>query len=440
MKKRLIPKYLAAILIWTGIYLGCGMVPDGWAKNTSLEELYQEKALALEQQGELQQALLAWRIAAGLNPDNTLTPKLIANLIKTIDTQAKQYFEQGRDYFDRGDFLRARQSFLITLHLLPGHKGALDYLEKQLLATDRKKYKVQPGDSYSKIAMDFYQDYTKAYAVAFFNDLNPEKPLLVGTQLVLPDLPDPYLISASSKARDQAQPSPDQKSSDRAAAPMKAEGADIGPTMDEANYQKGLDLMAKKQYADALAHFKRVSPEFSGRDQAIAKAQGLIKEQADKRALSAELKKAERLIGDKNYEAAQTLLEDILAKEPANIRARRLMDQARYAWAKELIAKQKEAQAIELLQKLDKAYQDTEDLLIQAKARLHARAESYYRRGVQHFLNEELESAIENWEKALSLNPNHPKARSDMENAMRLLKKWQDLNQDKPDSSENPKP
>lgn len=431
MKKTFLWTCTAVILIWTGIAAFAGIRPANGSQSTSLEEVYQEKALALEQKGELAQALLAWRIAASLNPDNTLTPKIIARLTDTINTQARLHFEQGRDHYQKGEFNQARRSFLITLHLSPDYEGALGYLKKQLISADRKIYKVQPGDSFSKIAAEFYRDYSKAYAIAYFNNLDPKKPLLVDTQLIIPELPDPYLISAPSSVKER-QSYPGPKPPGDAATHRAAK--------DKASYQLGLSLIAKKQYAEALAIFKTIGPEFRGRDQAIVKSQALLQEQAQKQAMEAALSEVEHLIAAKKYESALASLEEILSEAPANIQARRLMDQARYAWAQELISQGNEAQAIELLMKMDKAYQDTGDLLTQAKAKLSARAEAYYRKGVKHFLNEELELAIEYWEKTLSLNPDHPKAASDMENAMRLLQKWQDLDEKNPGAPENPSP
>ncbi|MEJ2039813.1 MAG: tetratricopeptide repeat protein, partial [Desulfosarcinaceae bacterium] len=61
------------------------------------------------------------------------------------------------------------------------------------------------------------------------------------------------------------------------------------------------------------------------------------------------------------------------------------------------------------------------------RGKINARAEMLYRRGVKHFLNEELELAIKDWKETLKLNPNHPKAAQDIENAERLLQKWRGL-------------
>ncbi len=47
-------------------------------------------------------------------------------------------------------------------------------------------------------------------------------------------------------------------------------------------------------------------------------------------------------------------------------------------------------------------------------------ADLHYEAGMRHFLAEDLDGAIREWEKALSLDPAHPKARRDIEKARRL--------------------
>ena len=47
-------------------------------------------------------------------------------------------------------------------------------------------------------------------------------------------------------------------------------------------------------------------------------------------------------------------------------------------------------------------------------------AEAHYGAGMRRFLAEDLEGAIREWEKTLSLDPAHPKARRDIEKARRL--------------------
>ncbi len=54
-----------------------------------------------------------------------------------------------------------------------------------------------------------------------------------------------------------------------------------------------------------------------------------------------------------------------------------------------------------------------------------AGAESHYRMGVSFFLAEDMQRAIREWEQALSLDPEHPNARRNIEKARNLLKKGQ---------------
>jgi hypothetical protein len=48
-------------------------------------------------------------------------------------------------------------------------------------------------------------------------------------------------------------------------------------------------------------------------------------------------------------------------------------------------------------------------------------AEAHYIKGVKFFVEEDVEGAIQEWETTLSLEPNHPKAKKDIENARKLL-------------------
>jgi cytochrome c-type biogenesis protein CcmH/NrfG len=47
----------------------------------------------------------------------------------------------------------------------------------------------------------------------------------------------------------------------------------------------------------------------------------------------------------------------------------------------------------------------------------------HYRNGVKHFINEDLKAAVDEWEKALDCNPDHAKARENIANARRIMKK-----------------
>ena len=58
---------------------------------------------------------------------------------------------------------------------------------------------------------------------------------------------------------------------------------------------------------------------------------------------------------------------------------------------------------------------------------LEKQAKDYYRNGVKHFIEEDLQSAISDWEKTLLCDPNHKKALGNIENARRLMQKIEAL-------------
>jgi tetratricopeptide (TPR) repeat protein len=55
------------------------------------------------------------------------------------------------------------------------------------------------------------------------------------------------------------------------------------------------------------------------------------------------------------------------------------------------------------------------------------RAEELYNAGVRHFVNQNLDAAIQAWERALKLNPAHPNAAKDIEQARELQRKLREI-------------
>jgi tetratricopeptide (TPR) repeat protein len=195
---------------------------------------------------------------------------------------------------------------------------------------------------------------------------------------------------------------------------------------DEARFGQGMLLLEQKQYHRALEMFEMIGPKHKERDRAIQQARkGLQAQDAEET-----LRLARKQFDQGSYKAVILLCKQVLEENPGLPRAQDLLDAAHYAMGKQYLEQGEEILAKETLKELKPEYRDTAQLLAQAQGRLNARAEEYYRRGVKHFLDEELEEAVAAWQKALDLNPQHPKARQDKDNALRLLEKWRGLNGD----------
>lgn len=401
---------------------------------------YIQRARSHEDRCELQQAMMAWRVAAQLDKDDAQITAAITALETRIANEAKIHFEKGLTYFQSQKYDAARTEFLKTIRLDPRHRDANYYLKTRLHCMDQTTYRVKRGDSYSKIADRTYRDARKAYLIAYFNDRNPHKPLLTGTILLLPAL-DPRFLDPRKEINDwlsQARVALDQEQYDRVLEltdrinNVAAGHPDARRLRDEAHYQQGLELIEQKRYAEALETLQKVGKRHKYRNIAIKKARRHIRD----RALKDRLQKAERYLKQRKYTKAITITEEVLQQNPKSRKARELANAANYALGKQFLDKGEEAIAAKYLNVVDKSYQDTEQLLSLALARMRAQAETYYRSGVKHFINEDLEQAVKAWEHALSLNPKHPKARQDIENARRLLKKWKAIKKEKAGSSE----
>ncbi len=388
-------------------------------------------ALAKQKQDRLHQAILLWQAARQLDPGDKTAANAIRKLKKTARQQAHRHFIKGVDAYQQGNFARARLHFLATLRYRPEHRGALDYLKNRLHRKEQVSYRIKKGDSLSSIAYRAYKDADLAPVIAYFNDLDPKRPIFPGKVLVLPTLPAEYLKPPSSIEQLIIEARRKFARGDLAGALAAVSQIEPGSPhykqarslADKVYFRQASELMQRSQYWEALERLKRVRPGFKGREKAMAQAREKLKSQA----MEDRLKLARTRLEQGAYLEARTVVEEILASSPANRAAKSLMDAINYAIANQLLAEGKDQEAIAVLETVDPAYQDTAVLINDAQLRLNAAAETHYRNGVKYFLNEELELAIKQWQAALRLNPALDKARRDISNARRLLKKLEAL-------------
>ncbi len=428
--KRLLPLTVAVCLAC--LAAGCSST---WtrlkATIASPAQHYRDLALAKEKEDRLHEAILLWKAVRRLEAGDKTAEKAIRKLKKTARERARRHFAKGVNAYQQGDFARARLHFLTTLRYRPDHRGALDYLKNRLHRKEQVSYRIRKGDSLSTIAYRTYKDAELAPVIAYFNDLDPGRPIFPGKVLILPTLPAEYLRppGAIEQLIIEAREKFSRGDLDGALAligqiePGSPHYKEARCLADKIYFRQAAELMKHRQFWEALERLKRVRPGFKGRDKAMARARENLKCQA----MDDRLKLARTRLEEGAYLEARTVVEEILASEPGNQAAKSLMDAINYAIANQLLAEGKDQEAIAVLETIDPAYEDTAVLINDAQLRLNAAAETHYRNGVKYFLNEELELAIEQWQAALRLNPNLDKARRDIANARRLLEKLEAL-------------
>ena len=136
-----------------------------------------------------------------------------------------------------------------------------------------------------------------------------------------------------------------------------------------------------------------------------------------------ELKKAENFLKEKRYREVLDVAGKILDYDKSNKAAEDLINTAFCQQAKHLTIRKNYTEALNVLNRADPQYDCVEKTISNIKKSMKKQAEVHYLKGVKHFLNEELQSAIKEWEKTLALNPEHKKAKKNINNARSLLEK-----------------
>ncbi len=380
---------------------------------------YIEKATAFEKNDELQAALFYFKVAGALNPDDPDIVDKISGLESTVVHKSFEHLQKGGKFFKNKQFKEARYHFLTALRYDPDNKEALDYLQNRLIPKTYISYRVSENDTLNSISENFYKNPEKAFLIVYFNDLKPDTAPLPGTLLKLPILA-PKLIQPTLNIPEELLKAESllKKRQYEAAASITERILQNDPTnttavdlKNSADYQVGIQLSREKKYGEAINMFKKITPKSEVVDKSI---QDVIEK---------ELSQAENFLKEKKYTAAIAVAENILSHDPSNKAGRDIMNTALCQNGKSLLIRKKYTEALTVLNRADPGYECVERTLSSVKNSMKKQAEIHYLQGVKYFLNEELQSAIKEWETTLTLDPEHIKAKKDIKNARGLLEK-----------------
>ena len=388
-------------------------------KSVFSSSYYLKKAMTYKNNDELQLALFFLKIAAALSPSDMEIAGKVTDLKLTIDRKSNSHFKKGEKFYSRNNLEKARNQFLTVLRYDPGNKDALDYLKNKLIPKEYINYTFEQNDSLKTISNKFYKDPELVFLIVYFNDLKPDAKPKPGEILKIPILEKEFyqaiydhrqdLITANNLLKEKrfqkvvviTQKILKNDPSNKEAIKLK----------DEALYRIGIQLSSQGKYFEAIDTFKKTSPEYKDAD-------GLIQD-----AIQHELLKAETLLKEKKYEESMNLAKKILAYDKSNTAANKLISTSFCQQARDLLIQKKYDEALRVLDKADPAEFCVEKTRIAVKNTIKQQAEAHYIRGVKHFLNEDLQLAIGEWEKTLKLNPKHEKAKKNIKNAKSLLEK-----------------
>jgi len=138
------------------------------------------------------------------------------------------------------------------------------------------------------------------------------------------------------------------------------------------------------------------------------------------------LNRARALFKAQKYDQSVSYAEKVLEYTPTNREAKDLKNSSYYQLGTRFFHKKEYGESLRMFKKVDLPYLNTKEMIAYLEKRLQgqkAKAENHYQKGVRHFLAEELDEAIKEWETTLHLDPQHPKAKKDIEQVYRLKEK-----------------
>lgn len=388
------------------------------------------RARDLETRGELGMALDHWRLVEDLAADPKKAQHEIHRLQEEIDARVRSHYQAGLAQLKDRRSMDARSHFLAALRLDPSFQPALRQIRARFSPFPLRVYQTVPGDRPASVAEKFFGDEEKAFLVAWFNSLPEDRALPPGSLLILPKWEDAGLPEIKEKPK----PDPLVLARDRLAAgdlqgaltlARQADPSDAKAktVIDTIQLEQAARQVEAGRLADAAATLAAVPDGFEGKA-ALAEKLDLDLKQ---RQFTLDLKNARERFDQGRYGPCLDQAEMLMQRAPDSDAVARLAAEARYRLALEHFDHQRYREARAVLEDMEEDHEAGVALKATVHARLEALAQVHYRNGVKHFINEDLKKAIAEWEIALDCDPNHAKARENIENARRLLEKIETL-------------
>ena len=182
---------IIGIILLCVLVTGCASLGIGPSRKSpqQLADQYLAKAQEYEAKGDLVEALEQYKLLLTVDPKNQLAQDKSSQIGQEVKRLAENHYRSGLAYYRIGRYTLARQEFLTALRYDPEHLQA-----KKMLTTQRKlehidKYimhTLQPNESISTLAQQYYGDYKKFHLIAQYNELEDAAKVRVGQQIKIP--------------------------------------------------------------------------------------------------------------------------------------------------------------------------------------------------------------------------------------------------------------
>jgi tetratricopeptide (TPR) repeat protein len=345
----------AALVAGALLLAGCATVPP----RAEMLSAHAQRARILERDGQLRAALLEWKVARAIDPEDAAARAEQTRLEARIGKRVTERFGEARAALARGAHAEARRKLLSVLALDPENAAAVALLRGAVREADFVTHTVRAGETLGSIAERYYGDSARSEVIWETNRLPAGRPLAAGSTLKIPEIPGLPFAPAGARAA-IAPPNP-PRPADRSTG--SEEPPEVDPMLAEIR-----EAIERKDYAVALADIDRyIALNPADRELAELKKLTLYRQ-------------GYALLEQKNYDEGYRTLRQLARLQPD--------------------------------------YLDISSLVQQARRQV---IEHHYQQGIRHFREERLQESIVEWRLVLDMEPQHPNARRNIEQAERLL-------------------
>ncbi|MFO7883621.1 MAG: hypothetical protein R6U68_02270 [Desulfobacteraceae bacterium] len=199
-----IPIGFIFLILFSVFISGCVSVEEKTAsvnqEGLTLSEKHIAKGDSLQQAGKLRPALENYQLALTFDPDNKKALRKKLKIEKRLKNLAEAHYQAGQKYERENRPEPAKKEYIAALEKWPDHEKA----KKALTRNNYQQVKpgsryiiheIMPGESVSKLAMIYYDDYKKYDVIGGFNELDDMTKVYVGQKIRIPEL-DSFEINA----------------------------------------------------------------------------------------------------------------------------------------------------------------------------------------------------------------------------------------------------
>jgi tetratricopeptide (TPR) repeat protein len=421
--------------LWLLICLAACTHPGGlFFTGVQEEKTTAARFLALARQCESDdpaEALSYLKVAAALEPENRELALRVETLAQRLEREAAAALKKANLHREQNDAAAMLAALLTVLRLQPDNEPALKMLDEYRAVPKPTVVVVKAGDSLASIARAEYGNPEFKAILALFNGLKPDVALQPGLRLRIPPLqpsPESEIPTDSPKIGAGFQLAENGRFAEAVAVAEKILDQDYlhqeAVTLrDHAAYEEGRRLMALKQYEPAVNFFSKVDPGYKDIESLLKESQKLAAQQKQAAVIETDFKTAVRHLNANELGAALDVIETLYVAKADHRRLKELQNRTYFMMGNDLATRGKYLQAQAILRQVDPGYEGVQTTLSRLKNAMAQEAEVYYLEGVKRFLEERLKEAVEAWQLALKLDPDHPKAAQDIQNANKIIDK-----------------